>query len=152
MNNQIGYVSMDKYLSGFKSGDRVGGNPAVRTADPEKRRRLLFGKLAVPALLVAAQHTVLFAFRIAFLDLEVTSWAATTLVAASHVNWITGEIAPDLADVGVPVILDGAQGSGAVPVDVQALGCAAYAAAGQKWLCGTGFITPNRGGGCASRR
>ena len=36
----------------------------------------------------------------------------------------------------MPVILDGAQGSGAVPVDVQALGCAAYAAAGQKWLCG----------------
>ena len=61
----------------------------------------------------------------------------TTLVAASHVNWITGEIAPaELADVGVPVILDGAQGTGAVPVDVRALGCAAYAAAGQKWLCG----------------
>ena len=36
----------------------------------------------------------------------------------------------------MPVILDGAQGSGAVPVDVQALGCVAYAAAGQKWLCG----------------
>jgi L-cysteine/cystine lyase len=43
----------------------------------------------------------------------------------------------------VPVILDGAQGAGAVPVDVQALGCVAYAAAGQKWLCGadgTGFL------------
>ena len=36
----------------------------------------------------------------------------------------------------MPVILDGAQGAGAVPVDVQALGCVAYAAAGQKWLCG----------------
>ena len=36
----------------------------------------------------------------------------------------------------VPVILDGAQGAGAVPVDVEALGCVAYAAAGQKWLCG----------------
>ena len=63
--------------------------------------------------------------------------ARTTLVAASHVNWITGEIAPaELADVPVPVILDGAQGAGAVPVDVDALGCVAYAAAGQKWLCG----------------
>ena len=41
-----------------------------------------------------------------------------------------------LAEVGVPVILDGAQGAGAVPVDVHALGCVAYAAAGQKWLCG----------------
>ena len=36
----------------------------------------------------------------------------------------------------MPVILDGAQGAGAVPVDVKALGCVAYAAAGQKWLCG----------------
>jgi len=36
----------------------------------------------------------------------------------------------------VPLILDGAQGAGAIAVDVEALGCAAYAAAGQKWLCG----------------
>jgi L-cysteine/cystine lyase len=61
----------------------------------------------------------------------------TTLVACSHVSWITGEFAPRaLAEVDVPVILDGAQGVGAVPVDVKELGCAAYAAAGQKWLCG----------------
>jgi selenocysteine lyase/cysteine desulfurase len=63
--------------------------------------------------------------------------ATTTLVVCSHVGWVSGELAPaDLARVDVPVILDGAQGSGAVPVDVHALGCAAYAAAGQKWLCG----------------
>jgi selenocysteine lyase/cysteine desulfurase len=63
--------------------------------------------------------------------------ATTTLVACSHVGWVSGEVAPaELADVGVPVILDGAQGAGAVPLDMQALGCAAYAAAGQKWLCG----------------
>jgi L-cysteine/cystine lyase len=62
---------------------------------------------------------------------------ATTLVACSHVNWITGETAPaELAQVGVPVVLDGAQGAGAVPIDLAALGCAAYAASGQKWLCG----------------
>ena len=42
----------------------------------------------------------------------------------------------ELAEVDVPVILDGAQGAGAVPVDVAELGCAVYAAAGQKWLCG----------------
>jgi selenocysteine lyase/cysteine desulfurase len=63
--------------------------------------------------------------------------ATTTLVVCSHVGWVSGELAPaELAQVDVPVILDGAQGSGAVPVDVDALGCAAYAAAGQKWLCG----------------
>jgi L-cysteine/cystine lyase len=62
---------------------------------------------------------------------------STRLVAASHVSWVGGEVAPEaLASVGVPVILDGAQGAGAVPVDVAALGCVAYAAAGQKWLCG----------------
>jgi L-cysteine/cystine lyase len=61
----------------------------------------------------------------------------TTLVACSHVSWVTGEFAPAaLAEVDVPVVLDGAQGAGAVPVAVKALGCAAYAAAGQKWLCG----------------
>jgi L-cysteine/cystine lyase len=61
----------------------------------------------------------------------------TTLVACSHVNWVTGETIPAaLAQTGVPVVLDGAQGAGAVRVDVRALGCAAYAASGQKWLCG----------------
>lgn len=61
----------------------------------------------------------------------------TTVVACSHVNWRTGELAPaELAQTGVPVVLDGAQGAGAVPTDVRALGCAAYAGSGQKWLCG----------------
>lgn len=63
--------------------------------------------------------------------------ARTTLVACSHVSWVTGEVAPAaLAELDVPVVLDGAQGAGAIPVDVRVLGCAAYAASGQKWLCG----------------
>jgi L-cysteine/cystine lyase len=50
---------------------------------------------------------------------------------------MTGALAPaELSELDVPVLLDGAQGVGAVPVDVKALGCAAYAGAGQKWLCG----------------
>jgi selenocysteine lyase/cysteine desulfurase len=63
---------------------------------------------------------------------------ATRLVACSHVGWTTGEVAPSLAGLpdAVPVLLDGAQGIGAVPVDVEALGCAFYAGSGQKWLCG----------------
>ena len=64
-------------------------------------------------------------------------WAPRRRWSPPRTSWITGEIAPpELAEVGVPVILDGAQGAGAVPVDVLALGCVAYAAAGQKWLCG----------------
>jgi L-cysteine/cystine lyase len=72
----------------------------------------------------------------------------TRLVACSHVSWMTGRLAPAaLAQLEIPVVLDGAQGIGAVPTDVRALGCDAYAGAGQKWLCGpdgTGmlYITP----------
>jgi L-cysteine/cystine lyase len=68
----------------------------------------------------------------------------TTLVAVSHVSWVGGEVlAPALAELDVPLILDGAQGAGAIHVDPRALGCVAYAASGQKWLCGadgTGFL------------
>ena len=61
----------------------------------------------------------------------------TTAVVCSHVSWVSGALAPaELASVGAPVIYDGAQGVGAVPVDVKVLGCAAYAGSGQKWLCG----------------
>jgi selenocysteine lyase/cysteine desulfurase len=72
----------------------------------------------------------------------------TRLVACSHVSWMTGRVAPvELANVEVPVVLDGAQGVGAVPVDVRSLGCDAYAGAGQKWLCGPDglgmlYVTP----------
>jgi selenocysteine lyase/cysteine desulfurase len=61
----------------------------------------------------------------------------TRLVACSHVGWMSGSVAPrELAEIDVPVLLDGAQGVGAVPIDLAALGCDAYAGAGQKWLCG----------------
>jgi L-cysteine/cystine lyase len=64
----------------------------------------------------------------------------TRVVVTSHVSWATGRVmdtAP-LAASGALVVLDGAQGLGAVPVDVRALGCDFYAASGQKWLCGPG--------------
>jgi selenocysteine lyase/cysteine desulfurase len=87
--------------------------------------------------LIAARHRGATVRPVPFSELANAVGATTTLVAASHVNWLTGEVAPvELADVPVPVILDGAQGAGAIPVDVKALGCVAYAAAGQKWLCG----------------
>ncbi|MGA8365380.1 MAG: aminotransferase class V-fold PLP-dependent enzyme [Solirubrobacteraceae bacterium] len=61
----------------------------------------------------------------------------TRLVACSHVGWMSGRVAPDaLTQLEIPVLLDGAQGVGAIPVDVRALGCDAYAGAGQKWMCG----------------
>src|SRR5258708_17666928 len=61
----------------------------------------------------------------------------TRLVACSHVGWMSGCLAPaELAAVDVPLLLDSAQGVGAIEVDLRALGCDAYAGAGQKWLCG----------------
>jgi L-cysteine/cystine lyase len=62
----------------------------------------------------------------------------TRLVACSHVSWVSGRVidAAALRATGVPVLLDAAQAIGAVPVDVKSLGCAFYAASGQKWLCG----------------
>jgi L-cysteine/cystine lyase len=69
----------------------------------------------------------------------------TRLVACSHVSWVTGDMVDcgALAAAGIPVLLDGAQGLGAVPVNVRLLGCDFYAASGQKWLCGpngTGYL------------
>jgi L-cysteine/cystine lyase len=67
----------------------------------------------------------------------------TTLVACSHVSWHSGAVAPVAEIVAaarahgdVPVLLDGAQGVGAVPTDVRALGADFYTGSGQKWLCG----------------
>jgi len=61
----------------------------------------------------------------------------TRVVVCSHVSWRSGRVAPAaLGELDVPVLLDGAQGAGAIAVDVAQLGVDAYAAAGQKWLCG----------------
>lgn len=61
----------------------------------------------------------------------------TRVVVCSHVSWRSGRLAPvELAELDIPLVLDGAQGVGAVPTDVAALGAGFYAAAGQKWLCG----------------
>jgi L-cysteine/cystine lyase len=66
----------------------------------------------------------------------------TKLVACSHVSWRTGAVvdAPALAATDALVLLDGAQGLGAVPTKVAELGCDFYAASGQKWLCGPNGI------------
>ena len=62
----------------------------------------------------------------------------TRLVACSHVSWLNGKVVDveALRATGVSVLLDGAQGLGAVPTKVRELGCDFYAASGQKWLCG----------------
>jgi L-cysteine/cystine lyase len=75
----------------------------------------------------------------------------TRLIAISHVSWLDGAVLPvrELAGHGVPVLVDGAQGAGAIPVTVEELGADYYAVSAQKWLlgpAGTGalYIAPGR--------
>jgi L-cysteine/cystine lyase len=63
--------------------------------------------------------------------------ARTRLLALSHVCWSTGQVFPvhELkAQTGLPVLVDGAQSVGAIPVGVGELDF--YTVSGQKWLCG----------------
>lgn len=109
---------------GLRAGDEI------LTSDEEHPG--LLGALA------AARQTCGVEIRVApFLDIAEAVGPDTRLVACSHVSWMTGRACPErLAQIDAPVLLDGAQGLGAVPVDIAALGCDAYAGAGQKWLCG----------------
>lgn len=93
--------------------------------------------LLAPLAAIAAEHGVKVR-HVPFTEIQNELSPATKLIACSHVSWVNGQIVDTeaLAQTGVPVLLDGAQGLGAIPVNPEALGCAFYAAAGQKWLCG----------------
>jgi L-cysteine/cystine lyase len=61
----------------------------------------------------------------------------TRLLALSHVLWTTGQVMPvhELKrDSGLPILVDGAQSVGAIPLDVGELDY--YTVSCQKWLCG----------------
>lgn len=72
----------------------------------------------------------------AAIEAEITP--RTRLIAISHVAWTTGSLMPvrALSGRGIPVLVDGAQGAGAIPVDVRELGCDFYTVSAQKWLLG----------------
>jgi L-cysteine/cystine lyase len=62
---------------------------------------------------------------------------STRLVALSHVLWLNGHVLP-LAEIkratDLPLLVDGAQSVGAIPVDASVADW--YTVSGQKWLCG----------------
>ena len=61
----------------------------------------------------------------------------TRVLALSHVLWTTGQVMPvhELKrETGLPLLVDGAQSVGAIPVDVGELDY--YTVSSQKWLCG----------------
>ncbi|HLX55877.1 MAG TPA: aminotransferase class V-fold PLP-dependent enzyme [Ktedonobacteraceae bacterium] len=66
----------------------------------------------------------------------------TRLISLSHVSWMTGAVL-NISEVGylgrewgIPVLIDGAQSAGAIPLDMHALNIDFYAIPMQKWLCG----------------
>jgi selenocysteine lyase/cysteine desulfurase len=66
----------------------------------------------------------------------------TRVISFSHILFTTGvrlpaaELCERAREHGCWAIIDGAQGPGAMPVDVKAIGCHAYASSGHKWLLG----------------
>lgn len=114
----------------------IGPGDEVVTTDSE-HPGLLGGLVAADAKLrKAAVRDLPAAGLLAALEAEITP--RTRLIAVSHVSWITGAVFPvrELAGRGIPVLVDGAQGAGTIPVDVEALGCDFYTVSAQKWLLG----------------
>jgi L-cysteine/cystine lyase len=61
----------------------------------------------------------------------------TRLIAISHVSWVTGnslEPGRVKSETGLPILVDGAQAAGVIPVDAGTFDY--YAVSCQKWLCG----------------
>jgi L-cysteine/cystine lyase len=118
------------------TGLGLGPGDEVVTTDSEHPG--LFGGLVASGatIRVAAVRDRPAADALAALEAELTE--RTRLIALSHVSWLTGAVLPirELVGRGIPVLVDGAQAAGAIPVDVGELGCDFYTVSAQKWLLG----------------
>jgi L-cysteine/cystine lyase len=118
------------------NGLRLGPDDEVVTTDLEHPGlegvlRLCGARLRVAELRARPPEEAL-----AAVDAEITP--RTRLLALSHVAWTSGNVLPirALCGRGIPVLVDGAQAAGAIPVDVGELGCDFYTVSAQKWLLG----------------
>ena len=102
-------------------GEHPGLEAPVRVSDARVRVARVVGRTAAEVVEAIAA--------------EVTP--RTRLVGLSHVLWLNGEVLP-LAEIrraaGVPLLVDGAQSAGAIPVEAGVADF--YSFPGQKWLCG----------------
>ena len=114
----------------------IGPGDEVVTTDSEHPG--LFGGLVASGatLRIAAIRDLPAADLLPALEAQITP--QTRLVAISHVSWLTGVVLPvaELAGRGIPLLVDGAQAAGTIPVDVRELGCDFYTVSAQKWLLG----------------
>ena len=131
------------------TGLGIGPGDEVVTTDSEHPG--LFGGLVASGATVRAAAIRDRPPEEALAALEAEIGARTRLIAVSHVSWLTGAVLPvrELAGRDIPVLVDGAQGAGAIPVDVEELGCDFYTVSAQKWLLGpdsTGclYVRPER--------
>jgi L-cysteine/cystine lyase len=114
----------------------IGPGDEVVTTDSEHPG--LFGGLVASGaeLRVAAIRELAAADILPAIQAEITP--RTRLLGLSHVSWLNGAVMPlrELTGHGIPVLVDGAQGAGAIPVDVGELGVDFYTVSAQKWLLG----------------
>jgi L-cysteine/cystine lyase len=118
------------------TGLGIGPGDEVVTTDSEHPG--LFGGLVASGADVRAVELRDRPATAALQALEEAITANTKLIALSHVSWLTGAVFPvrELAGRGIPLLVDGAQAAGTIPVDVEALGCDFYTVSAQKWLLG----------------
>jgi L-cysteine/cystine lyase len=131
------------------TGLGIGRGDEVVTTDSEHPG--LFGGLKASGATVHAVELKDRPAEEALEALEAAITPRTRLIALSHVSWLTGAFFPvrELAGRGIPLLVDGAQATGAIPVDVEELGCDFYTVSAQKWLLGpdvTGalYVRPER--------
>ncbi len=136
---------------GLNAGDRVltsnQEHPGGRMCWNHLARKngVVIDEVALPPMLFDADDVVArFAAKLT---------PRTRVLSVSHVTSPTGQVLPiahlaaALRATNCLLVVDGAQAAGAIPVDLRALGCHAYAASGHKWLMGpkgTGLLFLSR--------